>query len=61
MKEQLTNMKERLTELNDRITNYIKRLDIAKNEIQVNDYLNCIWEATKEIRNTVGSPNSRKN
>ena len=61
MKEQLTNMKEELTKLNEHITNVIEMLDYAKNEKQLNIYLNDIWETTKEIRNAIGSPNSRKN
>ena len=54
-------MKEQLTKLNEQIANIIEMLDYAKDEKQVNIYLNYIWEATKEIRNIVGSPNSRKN
>ena len=61
MKEQLTNMKEQLTNLNEHITNIIEMLDYAKNEKQLNIYLNDLWETTKEIRNAIGSPNSRKN
>ena len=38
----------------------IEMLDYAKDEKQLNIYLNHLWEATKEIRNIVGSPNSRK-
>ena len=54
-------MKEELTKLNEQITNIIEMLDYAKNEKQLNIYLNDLWEVTKEIRNIVGSPNSRKN
>lgn len=54
-------MKEELTNLNKQITNIIEMLDYAKNEKQLNIYLNNLWEATKEIRNIIGSPNSRKN
>ena len=61
MKEQLTNVKERLTNLNNSITFIIEVLDYAKDERQLNIYLDQIWKATKEIRNLVGSPNSRKN
>ena len=61
MKEQLTNVKERLTNLNNTITNLIEMLDYAKNEKQVTIYLDRLWEVTKEIRNLIGSPNSRKN
>ena len=61
MKEQLTNMKERLTNLKNTIGFIIEELDYAKNERQVNIYLDDLWEVTKEIRNIVGSPNSRKN
>ena len=61
MKEQLNNVKERLTNLNNTISFIIKMLDNAKNEIQVNDYFDRLWETTKLIRNTIGSPNSRKN
>ena len=61
MKEQLNNVKEQLTNLNNTITNIIEMLDYAKDEKQLNIYLNSIWEMTKEIRNIIGSPNSRKN
>ena len=61
MKEQLTHMKEELTKLNDQITNIIEMFDYAKNEKQLNIYLDDLWEVTKEIRNAIGSPNSRKN
>lgn len=61
MKEQINNIKEQLTNLNKNITNIIEVLDTAKNEKQLNTYLDYLWEATKQIRNTVGSPNSRKN
>lgn len=54
-------MKEQLTKLNEQITNIIEMLDYAKDEKQLNIYLNHLWEVTKEIRNIVGSPNSRKN
>ena len=62
MKEQLTNLKkEELTRLNNRITKYIEALDTAENEKQLNAYLNYIWDVTRQIRNVIGSPNSRKN
>ena len=61
MKEQLTNLKEQLTNLNNTITNVIEMLDYAKNDRQVNIYFDRLWEVTKEIRNIIGSPNSRKN
>ena len=61
MKEQLTNLKEQLTHLNNNINDFIEILDYAKDEKQLNIYLNSIWEMTKEIRNIIGSPNSRKN
>ena len=61
MKEQLNNVKERLTNLNNTIGFIIEELDYAKNERQVNNYFNRLWEVTKEIRNLIGSPNSRKN
>lgn len=61
MKEELTNVKERLTNLKNTIGFIIEELDYAKNERQVNIYLDDLWEVTKEIRNIVGSPNSRKN
>ena len=61
MKEQITNVKERLTNLNNTITNIIEMLDTAKNERQTKIYLDHLWEVTKEIRNIIGSPNSRKN
>ena len=54
-------MKEQLTKLNEQITNIIEMLVYAKDEKQLNIYLNHLWEVTKEIRNIVGSPNSRKN
>lgn len=55
MKEQLINIKK------EELTKYIEALDTAENEKQLNNYLDYIWEITKEIRNIVGSPNSRKN
>ena len=61
MKEQLTNVKERLTNLNNTIGFIIEELDYAKNDRQVNNYFDRLWEVTKEIRNIIGSPNSRKN
>lgn len=61
MKEQLNNVKERLTNLNNTIGFIIEELDYAKNERQVNNYFDRLWEVTREIRNTIGSPNSRKN
>ena len=62
MKEQLINIKkEELTKINNRITKYIEALDCAKDEKQLNIYLDYIWEATRQIRNIVESPNSRKN
>ena len=54
-------MKEQLTKLNEQITNIIEMLDYADTEKKLNIYLNDLWEVTKEIRNIVGSPNSRKN
>lgn len=51
MKEQLNNVKERLTNLNNTIGFIIEELDYAKNEKQVNNYFNRLWEVTKEIRN----------
>lgn len=61
MKEQLTHLKEQLTHLNNNIADFIEVLDYAKDKKQLNTYLNSIWEMTKEIRNAIGSPNSRKN
>ena len=61
MKEQLNNVKERLTNLNNTIGFIIEELDYAKNERQVNNYFDRLWEVTKEIRNLIGSPNSTKN
>ena len=61
MKEQLTNLKEQLTHLNNNIADFIEVIDCAKDKKQLNIYLNSIWEMTKEIRNAIGSPNSRKN
>ena len=62
MKEQLTNLKkEELTRLNKNMTNIIEILNCAKDERQLNIYLDQIWEVTRQIRNVVGSPNSRKN
>ena len=61
MKEQLTKLKEQLTHLNNNIADFIEVLDCAKDQKQLNIYLNSIWEMTKEIRNAIGSPNSRKN
>lgn len=61
MKEQLNNVKERLTNLSNTIGFIIEELDYAKNDRQVNNYFDRLWEVTKEIRNLIGSPNSRKN
>ena len=61
MKEQLNNLKEQLTNLNNTIGFIIEELDYVKNERQVNNHFNRLWEVTKEIRNLIGSPNSRKN
>ena len=61
MKEELNNVKEQLTNLNNTIGFIIEELDYAKNERQVNNYFDRLWEVTKEIRNLIGSPNSRKN
>ena len=61
MKEQITNVKEQLTNLNNNITNFVEVLDYAKDKKQLNIYLDSIWEMTKEIRDLIGSPNSRKN
>lgn len=61
MKEQLNNVKETLTNLNNTIGFIIEELDYVKNERQVNNHFNRLWEVTKEIRNLIGSPNSRKN
>ena len=62
MKEQLTNLKkEELTNLNNTISFIIEELDYAKNERQVNNYFDRLWEVTRQIRNLIGSPNSRKN
>ena len=62
MKEQLINIKkEELTNLNNTISFIIEELDYAKNERQVNNYFDRLWEVTRQIRNLIGSPNSRKN
>ena len=62
MKEQLINIKkEELTKINNRITKYIEALEFDKDQKELNIYLDYIWEATRQIRNLVGSPNSRKN
>ena len=61
MKEELNNVKETLTNLNNTIGFIIEELDYAKNDKQVNNYFDRLWEVTKEIRNLIGSPNSRKN
>ena len=53
-------MKEQLTKLNEQITNIIEMLEYANDEKKLNIYLNHLWEVTKEIRNIIGSPNSRK-
>lgn len=42
--------------MKEELTNIIEMLDYAENI-----YLNYLWEVTKEIRNIIGSPNSRKN
>ena len=62
MKEQLINIKkEELTKINNRLTKYIEALDTAENDRQANIYFDRIWEVTRQIRNLIGSPNSRKN
>ena len=61
MKEELNNVKERLTNLNNTIGFIIEELDYANTERKVNIYFDRLWEVTKEIRNLIGSPNSRKN
>ena len=50
-----------LTKLNEHITNVIEMLNYADTEKKLNIYLDDLWETTKEIRNAIGSPNSRKN
>ena len=61
MKEQLTNLKEQLTHINNHLTKIIESLDNVNDEMRLNICKDTIWEITKQIRNTVGSPNSRKN
>lgn len=62
MKEQLLNIKkEELTKINNRIAKYIEALEFDKDEKQLNIYFDYIWEATRQIRNLIESPNSRKN
>lgn len=54
-------MKEQLIKLNDDLNNAIEMLDTTNDEKKLNIYRDAIWEITKQIRNIVGSPNSRKN
>ena len=54
-------MKEQLTKLNDDLNNAIEMLNTTNDEKKLNIYRDTIWEITKQIRNIVGSPNSRKN
>ena len=61
MKRQHNNVKEKITNLSNTIGIIIEELDYAKNDRQVNNYFDRLWEVTKEIRNLIGSPNSRKN
>lgn len=50
-----------LTNLNIDLDNVIQVLNNIRNTKQENIYRDVIWEITKQIRNIVGSPNSRKN
>ena len=54
-------MKEELTKLNDDLNNAIEMLSTTNDEKKLNIYRDIIWEITKQIRNIIGSPNSRKN
>lgn len=54
-------MKEELTKLNNDLNNAIEMLSTTNDEKKLNIYRDVIWEITKQIRNIVGSPNSRKN
>lgn len=54
-------MKEQLIKLNDDLNNAIEMLDTTNDEKKLNIYRDVIWEITRQIRNLVGSPNSRKN
>ena len=50
-----------LTNLNIDLDNVIQVLNNIRNTKQENIYRDTIWEITKQIRDIVGSPNSRKN
>lgn len=49
-----------LTKLNNDFDNVIDMLNYIKDVKQENIYRDLIWEITKQIRNIVGSPDSRK-
>ena len=57
MKEQLTKLNKFTTDL----ANVVEMLSTTNDEKKLNIYRDTIWQITKQIRNTVGSPNSRKN
>lgn len=57
-------MKKELTKLNKfsiDLANVVEMFNTTNDEKKLNIYRDTIWEITKQIRNTVGSPNSRKN
>ena len=54
-------MNKQLTNLKDDLNNAIEMLSTTNDEKKLNIYKDTIWEITKQIRNIVGSPNSRKN
>ena len=54
-------MNKQLTKLNNDLNNAIEMLSTTNDEKKLNIYRDVIWEITKQIRNIVGSPNSRKN
>ena len=57
MKEQFNKLNKFTTDL----ANVVEMLNTTNDEKKLNIYRDTIWEITKQIRNTVGSPNSRKN
>ena len=57
MKEQFNKLNKFSTDL----ANVVEMLNTTNDEKKLNIYRDTIWEITKQIRNTVGSPNSRKN
>ena len=57
MKEQFNKLNKFTTDL----ANVVEMFNTTNDEKKLNIYRDTIWEITKQIRNTIGSPNSRKN